>query len=140
MNAAAGPQRPRRVTLLAWAVFLFAATQAVGAWQAWSQRALLSSLPLPVSAIVWVVRGIAWAAAGTAAAWGLWRMRRWAAFLTAAGAPLYAASWAMERWLWGRSYDGMLGLPFAAGLHAVGAILILAFVLAPGTLRRFTRS
>ncbi|MCX6026352.1 MAG: hypothetical protein NTY23_08865 [Chloroflexi bacterium] len=140
MNPVIRVQRPWRVTLVAWVVFLFAATQAVSAWQAWTQQALLASLPLPVSLAFWVASGVIWAAAATAAACGLWRMHRWGALLTAIGAPLYLAAWVVERWLWGRTPDSVMGLPFATGVHAAGVILILAIVLAPGTLRRLTRS
>ena len=140
MNPVIRVRRPWRVTLVAWVVFLFAATQAVSAWQAWTQHALLASLPLPVSPAFWVASGVIWAAAATAAACGLWRMHRWGALLTAIGAPLYLSTWVVERWLWGRTPDSVMGLPFGTGVHAAGVILILAIVLAPGTLRRFTRS
>jgi len=140
MNSGIGMRRPWRVTLVAWVVFLFAATQAVRAWQAWTQRSLLASLTLPVTPAFWIASGVIWAAAAVAAACGLWRMQRWGALLTAIGAPLYLASWVAERWLWGRAPDGMMSLPFAIGVHTVGVILILAIILAPATLRRFTRS
>ena len=140
MNSGIRMRRPWRVTLVAWVVFLFAVTQAVRAWQAWKQHALLANLPLPVTPAFWIGNGAIWAAAAIAAAWGLWRMHRWGALLTAIGAPLYLATWVAERWLWGRAPDAVMGLPFATGVQAVGIFLILAIILAPGTLRRFTRS
>ena len=140
MNSGIRVRRPWRVTLVAWVVFLFAATQAVRAWQAWTQHTLLASLPLPVAPVFWVASGVIWAAAAATAAFGLWRMHRWGVLLTAICAPLYLATWVAERWLWGRSPDSLMSLPFAAGLHATGVMLILAVVLAPATMRRFTRS
>ena len=140
MNPVLRVRRPWGVTLVAWVVFLFAATQAISAWQAWTKYALLASLPLSVAPAFWIARGAIWAAAATAAAYGLWRVQRWGAWLTAIGAPLYLAAWLVERWLWGRTPEGLMSLPFATAVHTAGVVLILAIILAPGTLRHFTRS
>lgn len=140
MNPVFRVRRPWGVTLVAWVVFLFAATQAISAWQAWTQYALLASLPLPVAPAFWIASGVFWAATAMAAATGLWQLRLWGAWLTAIGAPLYLAVWLAERWLWGRTPESLMSLPFATGVDVAGVILIVAIILAPGTRRHFTRS
>ncbi len=140
MNSAIRMRRPWPVTLVAVGVFLFAAMQASAVCQAWSQRTLLTGLPLTMAPAIWIVQGLLWAVLGLAAAVGLWRTRRWALWLTCLGAPVYAIAWAIERWLWSVSFDSRLGLPFAIVLHVIAVIVIESFLLAPGIFKRLARS
>ncbi len=140
MNPVIRIRRPWPVTLVAVGVFLFAAIQASTVWQVRSQRTLLTSLPLTMAPAMWIAQGLLWAGLGLAAAWGLWRTHRWARWLTGLGAPVYALTWSIERWLWSASVESRMGLPFAIALHAIGVIVIEIFLLAPGTGRRFARS
>jgi hypothetical protein len=135
MNSVIRMRRSWPVTLVAVGVFLFAAMQASAVWQVWSQRALLAGLPLAIAPAFWIIQGLMWAGLGFAAARGLWRLRRWALWLTALGAPVYALAWTIERWLWSGSFDSRFGCPSRSPC-IIGVIVIEVFLLAPGLFRR----
>lgn len=132
--------RPLPVTLLACAVFLFAAMNLVEAWQAWQDRSFMNTLALPLPVAYWIARGGLWASAGLTAALGLWNMKRWGRVLTLWLVPLYLLTWLSERLILGRSRVAELSLPFDLALLGLAVALLLAVLLHPKTADRFSGS
>ncbi len=72
------PKRPFSVTALLVLVLMFTGMQILRVWSAIDSWDFLSSLPLSVPPLYFVLSGLFWAIAGASLLWGLWRREVWA--------------------------------------------------------------
>lgn len=77
MSNSSPTKRPRGVTVLLALVLMFTGLHVLRAWTAVSSWGLLTSLPLRVPPVYFVLSGALWALAGAASAYGLARPARW---------------------------------------------------------------
>ena len=107
------PSRPRSVTLLAFAVFLFAAGNAARFGVGLARYRSLQTLDLAVPPAYLLASGAFWGIAGFALAAGLWRGSRRAAQLLLPAFGLYCAQFWLDRLAFAAASTANLNWPFA---------------------------
>jgi hypothetical protein len=122
-------RRPRSVTLLAVVVFVLGLVQGLRAATLFQQRALLSGLDLSIPLPYAILTASGWCVALSAAGLSLWRLRRWAGWLTLAAVTGSQAQAWFDRWMFARSDYARLSAGFDAGVSAVVLALAWGVVL-----------
>ncbi len=89
------PKRPVSVTAILVLVLTFTGMQILRVWSAIASWDFLSSLPLSVSPLYFLLSGLFWAIVGGALVWGLWLRKPWAPRATIA----LAVAFAIAHWL-----------------------------------------
>lgn len=128
-------RRPRIVTILAAVVFLLGLVQCLRAVTLFQQRnfpvELELSIPLPYA----ILASSLWGLALLAAAAGLWRLRRWGAWLTLGAVTGSQAQAWFDRLVFARSDYARISMGFDAGVSA--AVLLLTWGILAWQRRRF---
>lgn len=141
MNAArTAPLRPRRVTVLAFAVLTLSGLHTarfILALLRWQDLAVFPG----VSRLYIALTGAFWAAIGLPLAWGLWRGKIWASRLMRLAVFVFSAYYWLDRlWVANRGIGSTLSLPqnwlFVAVLNSIGIGLLL-WVLSSPSVRSF---
>jgi len=128
-------KRPFRITLIALGVLSLAVFNAWRAILVIQGSEDLRSLGLASLAIALLLTGIAWAILFGAAAFGVYRLRRWARLWTMAAIVLYQVNLWLIRLIFEKSPDELLTRPADAAI-AVLSIAVVWGVLSWPSLRR----
>jgi hypothetical protein len=113
--------------------------QILRVWVSVANWDFLSSLPLRISPLFFIISGLVWAAAGALVAAGLWTRRPWARSATLVASLAYAAfHWIDRIWLQARGPQAG-NMVFEAVLSVV-MVTFIAGMLAPVSMRNYFRS
>ncbi|MBI3763187.1 MAG: hypothetical protein HY260_15175 [Chloroflexi bacterium] len=131
--------RPRTVTWLALAVFLLSASNLLRAAHVFLNEAYLAQLRLSVSPTYLGLSGLIWAIVLGAASAGLWRMRRWARWLTLGAVSLYHLQAWLTRILFEVSADARQVWPWQAAVSLLRVGMTWGILWWPGIRSAFDR-
>ncbi len=130
-------RRPKRVTFLAAWVFLLGLLQWVRAANLFVRRDFLLelnlSLPLPYA----VASAAAWGGALAAAAFGLWRLKRWGRWLALGAVTLSQAHGWVDHFLFDRSDYSQLSIGFRLGATLVVLVFTWGILWWPSIRSKF---
>ena len=131
------PKRPRSVTALVALVLTFTGMQLLRAWVAMRKLTFLSTLPLSVSPLFFVISGLLWGTLGLWLSNGLWRGKRAARKATMVSAALFAGFAWVDRLALEASGPQTVSRPFELVLTAMLLGVVYAVLTVPEAQRYF---